>query len=88
MVPRTFFDRTQRLEIPVAISAQEWQMRKTLGIAGPLYQTRVRGNHLLFIPARCRPLDGFEYQSEWFVTDVNGAGKSGRLPTPTPFGRQ
>lgn len=76
MVPRTFFDRTQRLEIPVAISAQEWQMRKTLGIAGPLYQARVRGNHLLFIPP---PAAGhsmaFEYQSEWFVTDVNGAGK-------------
>lgn len=76
MVPRTFFDRTQRLEVPVAISAQEWQMRKTLGITGPLYQARIRGNHLLFIPP---PAAGhtmaFEYQSEWFVQDAQGNGK-------------
>lgn len=76
MVPRTFFDRTQRLEIPIAISAQEWQMRKTLGITGPLYQARIRGGRLLFVPP---PAAGhtmaFEYQSEWFVQDSGGNGK-------------
>lgn len=76
MVPDTFYNRTQRLGIPVAISPAEWQFRKTLGIAGPLYQARVRGGRLLFIPP---PPAGhvlaFEYQSEWFVTDINGAGK-------------
>lgn len=76
IVPRTFFDRTQRLEVPIAISAREWQMRKTLGITGPLYQARIREGRLLFIPP---PAAGhtmaFEYQSEWFVTDANGVGK-------------
>ncbi len=76
MIPRTFFDRTQRLEIPVAISPQEWQMRKTLGITGPLYQARVRGGRLLFIPP---PAAGhqmaFEYQSEYFVQGTDGSGK-------------
>lgn len=76
MIPRTFFDRTQRLEVPVAISPEEWQMRKTLGITGPLYQARVRGGRLLFIPP---PAAGhtmaFEYQSEFFVQDSQGAGK-------------
>ena len=80
MIPRTFFDRTQRLEIPVAITPEEWQMRKTLGITGPLYQARVRGGELLFIPP---PAAGhtmaFEYYSEWFVLDSTGAGK--KYPT-------
>lgn len=76
MVPGTFFDRTQRLAVPVAISPQEWQLRKTLGLSGPLYQARVRGGHLLFIPPP--PLGhtlAFEYQSEWFVQDSGGNGK-------------
>jgi hypothetical protein len=80
MIPRTFFDRTQRLEVPVAITPEEWQMRKTLGITGPLYQARIRGGHLLFIPP---PAAGhtmaFEYYSEWFVTATDGSGK--KYPT-------
>lgn len=76
MVADTFFDRTQRLKIPVAISPQEWQLRKTLGFTGPLYQARIRQNRLLFIPP---PAAGhtmaFEYFSDYFVTDNTGAGK-------------
>lgn len=76
VLPRTFFDRTQRLEIPFSLTAEEWQMRKTLGIAGPLYQARVRGGRLLFIPP---PAAGhtmaFEYYSEYFVESSTGEGK-------------
>lgn len=76
MIPGTFFDRTQRLEVPVAISPKEWQFRKTLGIVGPLYQARIRQGRLLFIPP---PAAGhtfaFEYASEWFVAGADGSGK-------------
>lgn len=76
IIPNTFFNRTQRLEVPIAITPQEWQFRKTLGIAGPLYQGRIRQGRLLFIPP---PPAGhtlaFEYASEWFVSDSSGAGK-------------
>lgn len=76
MIPDTFFNRSQRLKIPVAISPEEWQLRKTLGFTGPLYQARIRQNRLLFIPA---PAAGqtvaFEYKSECFVSDTQGVRK-------------
>lgn len=83
MVPETFFDRTQMLEVPVAISPQEWQMRKTLGVTGPLYQARVRGGELLFIPP---PPAGhtfaFEYLSDYFVNSVDSGGNPTQVRYP------
>ena len=84
IVPNTFFDRTQRLEVPVAISSQEWQVRKALNISGPLYQARIRQGELLFIPA---PPAGhqmaFEYRSDYFVssTDLVNAVEYVKYPT-------
>jgi hypothetical protein len=76
MLPDTCFNRTQRLKIPIALSPEEWQLRKTLGFTGSLYQGRIRQDRFLFIPA---PTAGqtiaFEYKSEYFVNDVNGVGK-------------
>lgn len=75
IVPDTFFDRTQMLEVPVAISPQEWQVRKALNLTGPLYQARIRGGQLLFTPA---PPAGhtmaFEYYSENFVNSLDSGG--------------
>lgn len=87
MVPDTFFDRTQRLKIPVAISPEEWQLRKTLGFTGPLYQARVRQNRLLFMPPPAAGhLMAFEYLSENFVTSSTGVGKKWPTEDSDTFG--
>lgn len=51
-----------------------WQGYKALTFAGPVYEYRIRGNELLFIPA---PTAGqtcaFEYVSRHWCTDSSGA---------------
>jgi hypothetical protein len=64
----TIYDRTQRLPIYGPLSASQWQELKALPTTGPLYQYRIRGKRLLFMPSavaghQCY----FEYTSAYAV---------------------
>lgn len=64
ILPKTFWDRAQRLPIIGGADSQEWQWRKAMAITGPLYTYRIRGDHLLVSPALAAGhLMAFEYKS-------------------------
>lgn len=69
----TLYDRTQKLPILGGMDAAEWQGRKTLSFSGPLYQFRLRGDRLLFVPALpAGHTIAFEYYSSYFAVAADG----------------
>ncbi|UOF77816.1 putative tail tubular protein [Bacteriophage sp.] len=74
--PDTMYNRTRRLPIPGQISAQEWQYRKAMNMAGPLYQHRIMNDELYMSPT---PPAGetvaFEYFTKFGVISDTGVKK-------------
>lgn len=78
MLPGTFWDRTQNVQIMGPLNEVEWQKLQALGTTGTLYSFRFRGNHLLIHPT---PTSSglsdvaFEYASSYGVVSSGGTAK-------------
>lgn len=73
IINETIFDRTQRIQIFGPLNAHQWQYRQALPASGPIYQYRIRGNHLLFNPnVPVGHTCAFEYKSSWIVANASG----------------
>lgn len=68
ILPDTFFNRTNQLEVIGGLSPAEWQSRKAANFSGPIPAYRLRGGELLMLPI---PTAGhtysFEYHSSYFI---------------------
>ncbi len=64
------WNRTTRLPIKGPLDPQIWQAMKASQLTGPIYEYRIRGNDLLFLPV---PTAGdtvaFEYVPEYVISD-------------------
>lgn len=58
----TFWDRSTKVPILGPLSDDEWQHRKSMGISGPRYYYRIRGNRLLVNPV---PVGGETWAAEY-----------------------
>ena len=63
LIPDTFFNRTNQLQVQGALTSSEWASRKARNFSGPLPAFRIRGNEMLFSPA---PTAGHNYAVEYF----------------------
>lgn len=72
LLPDTFFNRTNQLQVQGGLSSAEWASRKARNFAGPLPAFRIRNNNLLFSPV---PTAGHvyavEYYSSYFVYNTD-----------------
>jgi len=68
ILPDTFYNLTNQLEVLGGLSPSEWTARKVAGFSGPISAFRLRGGELLMLPA---PTAGhqysFEYHSSFFI---------------------
>lgn len=75
MVNNTIWNRTLRRPVYGPDSQQDWQQAKAMQINGPFNRFRIIADIINFYPI---PVAGqscfFEYQSEYWVRDVNGNG--------------
>lgn len=73
LLPRTLWDRTEKLPLLGPIDSQDWQARKAIVVTGPRYSFRLRGGLFLTTPA---PPAGhtwvFEYVSKNFIEHAGG----------------
>lgn len=73
LLPRTLWDRTEKLPLLGPTSAQDWQALKAIVVTGPRYSFRLRGGLFIVTPA---PPAGhtwvFEYVSENFLVALDG----------------
>ena len=63
ILPDTFFNRTNQLEVAGGVSPQDWAARKAANFSGPIPSFRLRGNELLMLPV---PTAGHTYSFEYF----------------------
>lgn len=70
MIPGTFFDRSQNLEIKGPISSAEWQRRQSMGISGTCYEFREWLGQIWLSPdAEAGSSMAFEYRSKYAIMD-------------------
>lgn len=70
MIPKTFFNRSTRIQMIGPLTDTEWEQLKTLPIAGPYYRYYIRQNHLYFSPVGVAGhICAFLYQSAYGVLD-------------------
>jgi len=80
----TLWDRTDVLQVLGPLNGQEWQGLKAITNTGPRYQFRLRDSNLYINPV---PTAGhtlaFEYQTDYWILDVNGSTKKGAFTADT-----
>lgn len=71
MMPGTFFDRSQNLEIKGPLSAEEWQRRQAMQLSGTCYEFREWQGQIWLSPDGVEGADmAFEYRSKYVVVDA------------------
>lgn len=69
----TIFNRTLRLPLFGPLMQAQWQALKALPTTGPFYKYRIRGNHILFMPAGVAGhICAFEYASSFAILAADG----------------
>lgn len=73
---KTFFDRTNGMEVQGPVNDADWQALQALPSSGTNYAYRFRNNHLFITPT---PVEGltfaFEYATKELVYDYTGVSK-------------
>lgn len=76
-ISATFYDRTNRWDVPGSLTAQEWQDLKAWELGYPFYRFTIAGDKIKFYPTPTEPVSlACEYVSNAVVTSSGGTFKS------------
>lgn len=84
IINRTFYDRTQKLEVVGPLSEQEWQLLQAVPMTAAYLQYRIIGGHMI-LNGVLQPghVMAFSYHSNWAVLAADGTTWKSRFMVDT-----